>query len=146
MRSGREHQPTMTRDRVREELITSGIGYVAGLGALLLWPQRENANQNVVFLVGIVILVVTAIVADMQLFNRRPSLGLGLRPARYSWPNFIGLIGAGIIVYSLRGSAVPERGLLAHAAGALVVIGGAITANLLWARDSDARPGDFPGH
>ncbi len=136
----------MTRDRVRQELITSGIGYVAGLGALLLWPQRDNSNQEVVWLVGVLILIVTAVVADMQLYGRRPSLRWGLRPGRYSWPNLIGLIGAGIITYSLRSSAVSDRGLLVYAIGALVVLGGALTADHLWARDNDSRRSDIGGH
>jgi len=69
--------PTVTTDRVREDLITSGIGYAAGLGALLMWPLRDTANQDVVFLAGIVILVVTAVVMETWIYKRRPAVGWG---------------------------------------------------------------------
>ena len=70
---------------------------------------------------------------------------MGLRPARYSWPNFLGLILAGIIYSWLRSSAIPERGLLAYAV-VLLVLGGATTANWLWAHAAASRSGDIGGH
>ena len=131
-----------------------GVGYVAGLVALLLWPNRQSADQFVVLLVGIAILLLVGMAVDWLAFHWRPSFDLLAfvtqtgaevsRPLRYSIPNVLGLFSALMFAEWLRTAGLADWGLTAYAVGTLLLMGGFLASNLLWERASASRSADIP--
>ncbi len=153
----------MTIQKVKNDVLVAGIAYVAGLLALLLWPNRQSADQNVVFLVAMAILVLVGAAVDWLAFNRRlafnwrPSFDLlafvtqtpshypkSSRPGRYSIPNFIGFVAALIYANWLRSTTAPDWSLTAYAVSILLLFAGVTASNLCWALASRSGSGDIP--
>ena len=144
----------MTAQKVEPDARAVGVGYAAGLLALLLWPNRQSADQFVVLLVGIVIFLLVGMSVDWLAFKWRPSFdvlafvtqtGAGVsRPLRYSIPNVLGLATALIFADWLRATGLADWGLTAYAVGTLLLVGGFLASNLLWERASKSGSADIP--
>jgi hypothetical protein len=122
---------------VREDSIAAGIGYLTGLGLLLVWPDRASANQTLVFVAGMALLVLAGSVVDRVAFMRPPRLRFpqrSSRPARFSTLNFLGMFGALMYTGYLRTSGDPDRGLIGYSVAALLILAGATASNLWWAQ------------
>lgn len=136
----------MTIRAVIVDTVLACIAYVVGLVALLLWPERANADQTVVSLVGVGVFAIAAVAGDWFVHRRRPSLQQLFRrdrPSRFSIPNFIGLFTALMIAGWLRTSAPREWGLSVYALF-LLVLAGVTASNLWWAHSSTRLRGDSP--
>lgn len=130
----------VTRETVRQNAIQAAAGYVAGFLALLAWSGRVTANQDVVLLSGMGVALVVALIVGTVLFRRSLRAQLwGLRPLRYSWPNFILPLAAMMIVYAFRASTVADWGFVAYAVALPIVTAGFLSADWLWARGEEAR-------
>ena len=144
----------MTTQKVKPDVRAAGVGYVAGLLVLLLWPNRQSADQFLVLLVGFVILLLVGMAVDWLAFNWRPTFDLLAfvtqtgaevsRPLRYSIPNVLGLATALIFTEWLRTAGLADWGLTAYAVGMLLLVGGFLHRNLLWERASTSRSADIP--
>ena len=153
----------MTIEKVKHEIIVAGVAYGVGLLALLLWPNRQGADQSVVILVGSAILVAVDAAVDFVAFNwrpsrpRRPSFDLlafvtqtGPRAAdgrrrRYSIPRVLGILVAWAIGHSLRYSAAPDAGLTAFAVTVPMIFVGLAASDTWRALDSRSGSGDAAG-
>ena len=153
----------MTIENVKHDIIAPGVGYAVGLLALLLWPNRQTSDQNVVYLVGLAILIPVVAVADWVTFNRTPSrpsrpkfdlltfvTQTGPRAAdgrrrRYSIPRVFGFLAAGAVAYSLRYTAAPDSGLTAFAVSVPILFVSLAASDIWWALDSRSGSGDAAG-
>ena len=144
----------MTTQKVKTDTLAVGAGYVAGLFVLLLWPNRQSADQYVVLLAGIAILLLVGMAVDWLVFRWRPSFdllafvtqtGAGMsRPRRYSIPSFLGLMTALTVMQWLRRNGSADWGLTAYALGSVLVFGGFLASNVMWARASTSGAADSP--
>ena len=129
----------MTTDRVREQFIDFGIGYAVGLGALLLWPLRDTAAQDVVLFAGI---------ADPPRHGRghrhraiqtAPEAWLAIASVkvRVSRAKLHLIAGSPDIVGTwLSSRGVPAWGLLGYAVVAPIILSGATVTDWPRARDT----------
>ena len=143
----------MTTQKVKNDVLVAGVAYVAGLLALLLWPNRQSADQTVVLLVAVAILVVVGMTIDWLAFDWRPDLlafvtqtgpGWRSRPLRYSLPNFLGFMTAFTLGQWLRSSGAADAGLTAYVVALPPLLVGLSASNLWWARASKSGSGETP--
>jgi len=143
----------MTTHKVKNDVVAYGVAYVAGLLALLLWPNRKSTDQVVVFFVSIAILILVGMAVDWLAFHWRPDL-LGFltltgsawrfRPLRYSFPNFLGFIKSFMLVQGLRSSGAADWGVTAYVVALPLLLVGLSASNLWWALASKSGSGDIP--
>jgi hypothetical protein len=117
---------------LRQQLLTSVIGYLAGLAVLVMWPGRETADQGVAFIGGSAVAIATGLAAEALLFGRRPTFRP--RPVQYSVPNSVGLTLAGVVYVTVRASEAGPNALVAFGVVVPLIFVGATTANWLWVR------------
>ncbi len=144
----------MTIQTMKHDVLVAGVGYVAGLIALLLWPNRQSADQFVVLIVAIALLILVGMTVDWLAFHWRPDLlafvtqtgsAWRSRPLRYSLPNFLGLMTALTLQQWLRSGGVADWGLTAYVVGLPVLLLGLWASNLWWALASKSGSGDVRG-
>jgi hypothetical protein len=150
----------MTIENVKHDTIAPGVGYAVGLLGLLLWPNREEAHQDLVYFSGMVILLVVYGAIEIVAFKWRPTLPSfdllayvtqtrprtprSSRPLRYSIPRSLGLVAAVTFPNLLRSAGAPDWGLTAFAVGVPVLLGGNAASNLWWALASRSGSGNVP--
>lgn len=142
----------MTTTKVKTDVVCYGMGFVAGLLALLLWPNRKSADQFIVLLVAMAILILVGMTVDWLAFHWRPSFdllafvtqtgsGWGSRPLRYSLPNVLGLMTASTLSYWLRSSGAADWSLTAYVICIPPLLLGVSASNLWWALATKVRIG-----
>jgi hypothetical protein len=143
----------MTIEKVKHDLISALVAYVVALLALLLWPNRQAADQNLVYLTGLAILIVVGTSVDWVAFKWRPSRPnfdllafvtqtrpRAPKPRGRNWiPGVLGMVAALTVASFLRTAAAPDWGITAFAIGIPLLFGGSAASNSLWALA--ARPG-----
>jgi hypothetical protein len=139
----------MTARTALKDPVIACVAYLAGLAALLIWPNRASADQNLVFLGGMAIVVGTGLTADWLVHRRRPTFDLlaylfgprpSPRPWRYSFPNFLGMFTGLLWALSLSTSAPPDWGITAYGVSAVLLLTGVTVSNLLWAIATTPKP------
>jgi hypothetical protein len=133
---------------VREDTISVSIAYLTGLGLLLVWPDRASANQSVVLIAGMALLVLAGSVVDWVAFKRPPRLRFperSSRPARFLTPFLLGSFGANIALVWLMNGEDPNRGLIGYSVFAPLILAGLLASNLRWAQAVKPHSGDIPG-
>ena len=145
----------MTTQKVNNDVLAAGGTYVAGLLALLLWPNRQSADQLVVLIVAMVIVILMGMTVDWLAFHWRPDVlafltqtgpGWTSRPRRYSLPKFLGLMTALTLGQWLRITGVADWGLTAYVISVPPLLVGFWASNLWWALASKSGSGETPGH
>jgi hypothetical protein len=126
----------MTRLAVLRYAFVAAVAYVAGLLAVLAWPSRSSANQDVVLTAGIAVLVVVGVALDWVVFGRRPSFGYN--PSRYRLPAFLALFAAFTFAGWARTNLDPDWALSVYLVCALLLLVGA-GASEYWAASAATR-------
>jgi hypothetical protein len=150
----------MTVEKVKHDIIVSGVAYGVSVLALLLWPNRQGAYQDLVYFSGMIVLLMGYGAVEIVAFNWRPkppSFDLlafvtqtrprtprSSRPLRYSIPRSLGLVAAVTFPNLLRSAGAPDWGLTAFAVGVPVLLGGNAASNLWWALASRSGSGNVP--
>lgn len=149
----------MTIEMVKHDVLVSAIAYAVSLLALLLWPNRQATDQNVVYFVGFAILIVVRAAVDWVFFKWRPSRPnrpkfdllafvtqtlprTPTRRRRYAIPYFLGFMSAWTLAFSLRSPAQPDLGLTAFAVSVALLLGGLAASNAWWALASRSGSSD----
>jgi hypothetical protein len=124
-------------ERVRQDCVSFAAGFAAGLLVLLLWPNREAANQVFLLLAASGTLIAMSAVVDWFAFGRTPTFEYGKRPARFSIPTFLCLF-LGLTVF---GAMRPFDAFTSYALGIPLVFAGITISNALWARSTRRTAG-----
>jgi hypothetical protein len=134
---------------LRNDTVAFGIGYVVGLLALLLWPDRKGADQDVVVLVGLTIATSVGVVLWLA-SGSRPTFDLlafvtqtgpPRKPVpRRSWiPRFLGHVAAISLVTWLRWIGAPDWGLAGYVLWMPLLYGGFALSDLIGAKAAEPR-------
>jgi hypothetical protein len=111
------------------------VAYAIGLGALLVWPDREAAPQWTVLGPAGIIVLASAALIDWLAFRRPPHIGWSLRRWRYAIPAIFGWIIATVWL-SVERDANPDWALPVYVVALPVLAASVFVADLWWASDS----------
>jgi len=135
--------------KLRNDTVAFGIGYVVGLLALLLWPDRKAVDQDVVVLVGLTIATSVGMVLWLASGSRSTfdllafvtQTGPPRKPVpRRSWiPRVLGHVAAISLVTWLRWIGAPDWGLAGYALGMPLLYGGFALSDLIGAKAPEPR-------
>lgn len=143
----------MPTRKVKNDTVVSGIAFGAGLLALLLWPNRQNADQDLVYIVALATLSVVGASVDWLAFHWRPTFDLvafltmtgpprAPRPRQRTLPTLFGVLAALTFANWLRAIAAQDWALAAYIVSAVLILAGVAASNLWSAHDLRSGSGD----
>jgi hypothetical protein len=127
---------------VKNETVAFAVGYGVGLLALLLWPDRKSADQDVVLIVGVMIVALVSLALGLtagwrprfDLLAFLTQTGPPRKPVpRRSWiPRLFGSFAIVALVTWLRSMGSPDWGLTAYTVSIPLLYLNDAVPNLIW--------------
>jgi hypothetical protein len=143
----------MATQKVKNDTVVAGVAFGAGLLALLLWPNRENADQDLVFIVGLATLTVVGALVQWLAFHWRPTFDLvafltmtgrprPTRPRRQTLPTLLGMLAALTFANWLKAIDARDWALTAYVVWVVLILAGVTASNIWSAHALNSGSGD----